>query len=260
MSELYVEWSGSGPPLVLLHGWAMHGGLLAPLVPALSARYRVAVVDLPGHGYSAAQRLTSLDAMVDSLAAQFASTDGSLRVLGWSMGAAVALRWARTVPAQMAQLVLIGATPRFITASDWPHAMEAATLARFGDELALAYRLTLQRFLTLQVQGSDAGRAALHALRGALFARGDPDPDNLRAGLSVLQDLDLREDVALVTAPTLVVSGERDALTAAAAGAWLAATMPVARHVTIAGAGHAPFLSHRDAFDAAVLPFLGTAA
>ena len=57
MSELYVEWSGSGPPLVLLHGWAMHGGLLAPLVPALSARYRVAVVDLPGHGYIVVMRI-----------------------------------------------------------------------------------------------------------------------------------------------------------------------------------------------------------
>ena len=43
---------------------------------------------------------------------------------------------------------------------------------------------------------------------------------------------------------------------AGAAGAWLAHAMPAARQVTITGAAHAPFLSHRSAFDAAVLPFL----
>ena len=59
-----------------------------------------------------------------------------------------------------------------------------------------------------------------------------------------------------VGAPALIVSGDRDTLTTAAAGAWLAAAMPTARQVVINGAAHAPFLSHRPAFDAAVLPFL----
>ena len=48
--------SGDGPPLVLLHGFAMHGGLFAPIVHALAQRHRVHVVDLPGHGYSTAHR------------------------------------------------------------------------------------------------------------------------------------------------------------------------------------------------------------
>ena len=42
-----------GPPLVLLHGFALHGGFFSPLVPALSKKHRVHVVDLPGHGFSA---------------------------------------------------------------------------------------------------------------------------------------------------------------------------------------------------------------
>ena len=50
--QLYVEASGAGPPLVLLHGFAMHGGLFAPLLPALTPHFRVHVVDLPGHGRS----------------------------------------------------------------------------------------------------------------------------------------------------------------------------------------------------------------
>lgn len=256
MSDLHVDWTGSGPPLILLHGWAMHGGLFAPLVPALSTKFRVAVVDLPGHGHSAAQTAASLDAVVATLSTQFADAGSPLCVLGWSMGAAVALRWARLAPQRIARLVLVSATPRFVAAPDWPHAMAPEILARFGDELAVAYRLTLQRFLTLQMQGSDAGRAALHELRSALFARGEPGADNLRSALSMLQAIDLRDDASHVAVPTLVVSGDRDTLTTAAAGAWLAHAMPAARQVTISGAAHAPFLSHRSGFDAAVLPFL----
>src|SRR3546814_13932475 len=47
-----IEETGEGPPLVLLHGWAMHGGVFAPLVERLRERYRLYVVDLPGTGPS----------------------------------------------------------------------------------------------------------------------------------------------------------------------------------------------------------------
>ena len=91
-----------------------------------------------------------------------------------------------------------------------------------GEELRTAYRPTLQRFLTLQVQGADgrADRAVLATLRAALFARPPPTAAALAAALAVLTDTDLRPEVARIGVPTLVVTGSRDALTPAAAGAW----------------------------------------
>ncbi len=53
-----------------------------------------------------------------------------------------------------------------------------------------------------------------------------------------------------------MISGERDTLTPAAAGAWLAAALPAARFVEIAGAGHVPFLSHPGEFMRALDAFL----
>ena len=50
--RLHVERLGSGPDLVLLHGWALHGGAWAPVAKRLAPRFRVHVVDLPGHGLS----------------------------------------------------------------------------------------------------------------------------------------------------------------------------------------------------------------
>lgn len=253
---LHIETVGAGPPLVLLHGWAMHGGLFAPILPVLAERYRVSVVDLPGHGRSAPVVPYTLDAIVAAIAAQFDEADEPVTILGWSFGGAIAMRWARVHPEHVARLLLVCATPRFTASDDWPHAMAPATLAKFGDELTVAYRLTLQRFLSLQVQGSDEGRATLAALRGQLFARGEPSRATLKAALGVLAETDLRDDARSITAPTLIVTGERDGLVPRAAGAWLARTIHGARHVDIPGAAHAPFLSHPRAFNAEIQGFL----
>ncbi|HEY3585410.1 MAG TPA: alpha/beta fold hydrolase, partial [Casimicrobiaceae bacterium] len=64
---MHVDSVGAGAPLVLLHGFAMHGGLFAPLVDALAAHRRVLVVDLPGHGRSAPAPTFALDALVGAV-------------------------------------------------------------------------------------------------------------------------------------------------------------------------------------------------
>jgi pimeloyl-[acyl-carrier protein] methyl ester esterase len=246
-----VESVGVGPPLVLLHGFAMHGGLFSPILPALAARARVHVVDLPGHGWSA--RVAPLD-LASMAAAVDAAIDAAipggepLSVLGWSLGGQVAMQWALARPARIARLVLVATTPSFVTRDGWPQAMAPATLARFGDELTVAWRLTLQRFLALQVQGSDEGRATLSALRAHLFERGEPAADVLAVVLAMLADTDLRSELARITVPARVIGGERDALVPLRATEHLAAALPRGTHVAIPGAAHVPFLSHPRAF------------
>ena len=252
----HVESVGAGAPLVLLHGWGLHGGLFAPLLPGLARRFRVHVVDLPGHGQSTAIANATLDALVDAVAGAVAAERGPLTVLGWSLGGLVAMRWARRDPARVARLVLVATSPRFVSGDDWPHGMSATTLARFGDEFAASWKLTMQRFLALQVHGSESGRATLAALRHQLFARGEPSRAALADALRILATSDLRGEVGTIDAPTLVVSGERDMLAPAGAGAWLGEAMPRASYVRIDGAAHAPFLSHREAFDHALNGFL----
>jgi len=245
---LHVEAVGVGPPLVLLHGFALHGGLFAPLLPALAARHRVHVVDLPGHGRSPMIARYDLDAIADAVAAAVQDAGARVSVLGWSFGGQVALAWARRHPAHVERLLLVCTTPSFVTRPGFDCAMAPQTLQRFGDELAVAYKLTLQRFLTLQVQGSDAGRATLATLRARLFERGGPAPEAVRETLRVLMATDLRDAVARIATPAVVVSGGRDTLAPAAAGRWLARHLPHARYRLIEGAAHAPFLSHPQAF------------
>ena len=254
--SLHVESTGHGPPLVLLHGWAMHSGLWGPLVPRLARRHRVHAVDLPGHGHSALAEPFALDSVAAALAKFFSSCGDPVTVLGWSLGGLVAMRWALREPLRVGRIALVATSPRFVAGDDWQPAMSGETLGRFGDELHVAWKLTIQRFLALQVHGGEHGRALLASLRDQVFARGEPSREALLGALAALRQADLRAGIAGILQPALVVSGGRDTLALPDAGRWLADHLPNARFVLIEGAGHAPFLSHAEEFGGALDEFL----
>src|SRR6185295_19097447 len=105
-ATLHVETIGDGPPVVLLHGWAMHSGFWGPLVSRLARHHRVHAVDLPGHGESPALPRFTLDGVVDALDATF-EADAPLTLVGWSLGGLVAMRWALARPGRIGRLVLV---------------------------------------------------------------------------------------------------------------------------------------------------------
>jgi pimeloyl-[acyl-carrier protein] methyl ester esterase len=266
---LHVEVSGHGQPLVMLHGWGMHGGIWADTAARLAQDFAVSSVDLPGHGFSGKGcggrekgegSLSSshsspftLDSIVSELSAQF---PGPVNLLGWSLGGIIAQHWAVREPQKIARLVLVASTPCFTERADWQFGMPRATLEQFAAELGHSHAATLRRFLALQVRGSEGERELLGSLREQLFSRGEPEMGALRGGLDILRDADLRARLPDITQSTLVIAGARDKLTPPQASGYLAQTMPNARVVEIEGAAHAPFLSHPEIFIERVKTFL----
>lgn len=246
--ELHVDTVGAGPPLLLLHGWAMHGGIFAPIVPALAAHYTVHCVDLPGHGRSRTAGPLDITATARTLAARHPGATW----LGWSLGGLVALEAAIEAPFQVGALVLVAANPRFVEGPDWPHGVSHAVFAGFGADLARDWRATVDRFLALECVGSDRARAELRTLREHVFDHGEPDPSVLDAGLAVLDQTDLRGELPHIRCPALWIAGSRDQLVPPGAAVAAAALMPRAHAVTIAGGGHAPFIGHPDRVLAAI--------
>lgn len=239
--SLHIETHGKGEPLLLIHGWGMHGGVWGGIVPRLAERFCVHVVDLPGHGRSPARGDGGLDSIVDALAAELA---GPLNVCGWSLGGQIALHWAARHPEQIRSLVLMCSTPCFVEQDDWLFGMAEKTLHQFATELEKNYAATLRRFLALQVRGSEHERELLAQLRASLFAHGEPDLAALRSGLEILRCADLRPQLPEIIQPTLALAGERDKLTPPEASYYLAQSLPNAQVIEIDGAAHAPFLSH----------------
>jgi len=250
---LYLNSAGRGPELLLLHGWALHGGVWDTLLPRLSLHFRVTRVDLPGHGLS---RAVALSADLCEVSRQLLqdSPDGAIW-LGWSLGGLLAMRAALDAPEKLRALVLVDTTPRFVAGAGWPHAMPAERLAEFAAGLEHDYRGTLQRFLSLQVRGDDAARQTLRQLRESLSIGGKPSATDLAMGLAILRDSDLRAELDHIKVPTLVLAGSHDRLTPPEASEFLAANIPAARLQLIQRAAHAPFLSHGDEFADALLAF-----
>lgn len=235
-----------GPDLVLLHGWGLHSGVWEATAAQLAQRFRVTLVDLPGHGLSPAPigpyPLTTL-------AQALATTAPAQAVwIGWSLGALAAMQFTLLYPDRVSQLALITATPRFTQATAWPHAVAAQVLEEFHTALTTDHHTTLRRFLALQLRGSEGARTTQQQLEAILFQHGAPNVAALGAGLALLRDTDLRDELGNIFCPTLVVAGERDTLTPPEAQRYLAAQLPQGQLSVIAGAGHAPMLSHPAAF------------
>jgi len=251
--SLHIEVTGNGEPLVLLHGWGMHGGIWRDLAAQFSQNFEVHCVDLPGYGESLPIAEYTLDSVVECLAAQF---DQVITLCGWSLGGQIAMHWAMCEPEKVKRMVLVTSTPCFAERVDWEFGMARATLHQFSVELEKNYKATLRRFLALQVRGSEGERELLSEMREKLFIRGEPDMDALRGGLNILRDADLRDVVRKIKQPTLVIAGERDKLTLSGASYYLAQKLQNARVAEIKGAAHAPFLSHPKIFNEHLKNFL----
>ena len=264
--RLYVESFGTGPDLVMLHGWAMHSGMWGAVLHPLERHFRLHLVDLPGHGFSrgpasactfgiaglAGSQTDALAGMVEMVADILPP---NCIVCGWSLGGQIAIELALREPARVQKIVLISTTPCFIKREDWQWGMEVATLQLFSENLKRDYRTTMKRFLTLQVSGGNDTATVLAKLRKSLFERGEPEETALEAGIQVLLTSDLREKLRNVIQPALLLHGESDVITHPDAARWMKQQLSHSELLMLSGCGHAPFLSYPDEFVASMVRF-----
>ena len=264
------------PDLVLVHGWGLGNPAWDTILPALATRFRVQLFTLPG--YSMPEILMDKQSTDQCLgdphektafsptlcrtpfnepsSASFRQTAQVLAeslpanciLCGWSLGSLLALQAAVFAPQRVKKLILIGSTPCFTEAADWPHAQVPDLLDSFSDAIASDAAGTLKRFIALINQGDTQARSIGRALNRLLLATPLPDTQDLLTGLGWLRDVDLRQQIATITVPTLLIHGENDPLMPCAAAQWLKGTLPDAQLEVFSGAAHAPFLNDPDRF------------
>ena len=100
-------------------------------------------------------------------------------------------------------------------------------------------------------------RDAVARLRGCLNHDGAPSAAALAGGLNLLLEADLREELAAIHQPVLVLHGGRDRVAPPAAGRHLARSLPDAELVVIPGAAHVPFVTALPEVSAHLARFFG---
>ena len=232
-------------PLVFLPGWCVGRGPELAAVDALKGT----IFDLPG--YRDAPLIADFHAAADDLAARL---QPRTHLVGWSLGAQMALAIAARAPEKVSKLVLIAGTVSFVQRDGWPHAMPPEMLAEFAANVATDIEAILPRF----VGGFNRGDTRAKEVTRILLDLADPLPPaaTLATGLGWLRDVDLRPLAPLVEAPTLLVHGANDPLMPLAAAEALAALIPGARLAIFADCAHAPFISRPEEFLERVQAFL----
>jgi 2-succinyl-6-hydroxy-2,4-cyclohexadiene-1-carboxylate synthase len=217
---------------VLLHGFTQTGRSWAPVLAEVGERYRCFAPDLPGHGDMAWRRPATPGAFVAYLRAL---PEARFVLCGYSMGGRLALRFALDHPERVERLVLVSAGPGIADA--------ALRAERLAADLALADRIEgmeLEAFVD-----EWAAQPLLAGLpRGvADLARADRLrnlPEGLAAALRGLGQgacEPMWDRLPALTVPTRLVFGERDEKYRAIAEA-MAAQIPAAQLICVAGAGH----------------------
>lgn len=250
--------SGAGTPLILMHGTGGHLEAYARNIRALGSRYRVITYDYPGHGWTTTARkdleiddyIEHLLGLMDALGVPRAHLSGE------SLGGWVAVKFASRYPDRVGRLVLN--TPGGTMAT--PEVMErirSLSQAAADDPSEERIRARLEWLMADPRSVTDE----LVAIRQAVYRR--PGFAESMRHILCLQDPVIRrrnmvtdDELAAVSAPTLIIWTSDDPSGPAKAGLDMAKRIPRAEFKLIEGAGHWPQWEQADQFNQMVLEFL----
>jgi pimeloyl-ACP methyl ester carboxylesterase len=240
--KIYYEVHGSGPALLLTHGYSSTSAMWQGQVAALSKHHKLVLWDMRGHGqsdypedlkaYSEALTIADMAALLDEVGAETAI------VGGLSLGGYMSLAFYRAHPERVRALLIIDTGPGFKKddAREAWNRRAHETGDRFEREgLAVLKSASRERSDVSHRDASGLARAA----RGMLTQR----------------DARVIESLPSIDVPSLVVVGADDAPFLAASD-YMAAKIPHAKKVVVPAAGHAVNIDQPQAFIDAVLPFL----
>ena len=237
---------GFGHPLVLLHSLLADRGSFDRIVPDLAREFRVITLDLPGFGGSTAAT-GGLAEVADAVAAALREIIAGEKpvVVGNGFGGFVALQMALRYPDLAAALVLADTGAAFSEPGRASFRAMASAAAAHG--LEAVADTAMRRLFAPAFQ---AENPAMMAERRAAFLR--TDMATFQAACHALATLDIREAVARIELPCLVLVGEEDEATPPPMSAELASLLPDARLKVLSGCAHVPQLQNPALFLAAI--------
>jgi 2-succinyl-6-hydroxy-2,4-cyclohexadiene-1-carboxylate synthase len=247
---LHHERDGSGPRVVLLHGFGQTCRCWGPVAPALAADHEVVRLDLPGHGRSA-----TVAADLPTTGRLAADAGGPAVYVGYSMGARMALHVATEAPGAVRGLVLLGGTPGIEDDCERTErrARDAELAVRIradGVDWFVGWWLAQPMFASLSATTRFEDERRRNTPGGLARSLELAGTGSQRPLWSALPAIDV---------PVLVMAGEDDERYAAIARRTATAIGANARVALVAGAGHSAHLEQPGRFLEALGPWLAEA-
>lgn len=263
-TRLHARIAGSGPPLLLLHGFTGSSRSWDHLVEMLAPHASTVAVDLPGHGLTTTPNDPAcyrLDWLADAVAHLLHDLQfGSCALLGYSMGGRAALQLALGHGSLVSSLVLESTSPGMADNTERMARRAAdAELASYIEREGVA--AFVRRWEQLPLWSSQAGmpeprRRELRTQRLQNHAEGLA---NSLRGAGAAELPPAWNDLRTLSMPTLLVVGSLD-LKYLELGEQMQREIPASELLVLPGAGHAAHLEQPEAFGRAVQEFLGKRA
>jgi pimeloyl-ACP methyl ester carboxylesterase len=259
--KIYVEEHGSGPTLLLLHGFAASSFSFHKLVPRLAGHFRVVALDYYGFGYT--QRPKKADEFgIDAQLALIRHVMDAKRmsratVLGQSFGGTLALLLAQSDPQLVERLVLISAVTEFGDPPAWVRSpvlrwagypatrLLLSSPKRFREIQRRAYHR--ESVLTAEMAEAYRERLMIEGLKETYFAF----TEDMARGESPALEL------ARVKLPVLVIAGRHDRIVPPASAQRLVAALPSARLLMLEESAHSAPEEEPEAVARAIRAFAG---
>ncbi|CAB3787847.1 alpha/beta fold hydrolase [Pararobbsia alpina] len=248
IGDMRVELHGQGKPVVFCHGFTTTSAFWREQVDVFADAYQVIALNLPGHGTSSrpTDRAYTVDAFVDDLAMLFDELNLEPAVLvGLSMGGVISQRFALAHARRLRGLVLVDTT-----ASGLGEAVKADNVLAAIERLGIA-----QASCDVAVRsfGADASDSLVDFARHEVIQT----PEFVaRQAIISLNNTNLRDRLADIGMPTLVLCGEDDRITPPEESRALASGIPGSKLVMIPHAAHFPMLEQPARFNAELQRFI----
>jgi pimeloyl-[acyl-carrier protein] methyl ester esterase len=226
---------------------------------AFARSFRVVTVDLRGHGESSSAGAGfAFDDFAADIAELFTRLDlRNASVIGWSMGVQVALRAFSRLRERIASLVLVGGTPKFTASEDYPFGLPRSETRSMAIRLKKNYVKTMGDFFNgMFAEGELSRESYQRIVRDFVMGGKTPGPETALKTLETLVSSDVRPLLPETDAPVLLIHGGEDVISLPDASRFMARQLPHATLKMFEGAGHAPFISRPDGFNALLSSFL----
>ncbi|MDA1285744.1 MAG: alpha/beta hydrolase [Proteobacteria bacterium] len=230
----YDDSGAGGVPIICLHGIGGDTTSFQPQLDGLSDSNRVIAWNMPGYGGSTALTPPTFPALADALKG-FLDALGLAKahLCGQSIGGMLALEMACTYPEYVASLVLIGTTPAFGGRDDsFRDQFVAARLKPLDAGKSLA---ELAETFVAEITGPIASPATIKEAQATMAAVPEA---TYRDIIRCLTTFNRRDDIAGLTIPVCLISGEHDQNAPAKTMARMAEKIPRSEYHNILGAGH----------------------